>query len=93
MEAMARGRPVVASNVGGVPEVVDDGLNGRLVPPDDAGALADALVDVLHDRPRAVEMGAAARAVAETRSPSTDYEAGIVRLASWITESGACPPS
>jgi glycosyltransferase involved in cell wall biosynthesis len=93
MEAMARGRPVVASNVGGVPEVVDDGLNGRLVPPDDAVALADALVDVLHDRPRAVEMGAAARAVAETRSPSTDYEAGIVRLATWITERAACPPS
>lgn len=47
MEAMAAGLPVVATAVGGVPELVQDGLTGRLVPPDDAPALADALATLL----------------------------------------------
>lgn len=49
LEAMARRRPVVASAVGGIPEVVSDGVDGILVPPADPRALADALVRVLSD--------------------------------------------
>ncbi|MCL4263428.1 MAG: glycosyltransferase [Anaerolineae bacterium] len=49
MEAMAAGLPVVATAVGGVPELVQDGLTGLLVPPDDASALADALAVLLND--------------------------------------------
>lgn len=43
-EAMRAGLPVVASRVGGLPEVVEDGVTGRLIPPDDAAALAHALL-------------------------------------------------
>jgi glycosyltransferase involved in cell wall biosynthesis len=57
-EAMAVGTPVVATNVDGLPEVVEDGVCGRLVPPGERGPLADAVLDVLANRPR---MAAAAR--------------------------------
>jgi glycosyltransferase involved in cell wall biosynthesis len=50
MEAFARGRPVVATAVGGIPDLVETGTNGVLVEPGDAEALAGALVRVLEDR-------------------------------------------
>ncbi len=50
MEAFTRGRPVVATAVGGVPDIVKTGRNGMLVPSGDAQELADALVRVLDDR-------------------------------------------
>jgi glycosyltransferase involved in cell wall biosynthesis len=43
LEALAVGTPVLATAVGGVPEVVEDGVNGLLVPPGDVGATADAI--------------------------------------------------
>lgn len=57
MEAMALGKPVVATAVGGVPEVVADDQTGILVEPGDPAGLAAAVVEVLSDRARAEEMG------------------------------------
>jgi starch synthase len=61
LEAMACATPVVASAVGGIPEVVDDGFTGLLVPPSDPKALADAVNRLLDDPGLAAEMGRAGR--------------------------------
>jgi glycosyltransferase involved in cell wall biosynthesis len=61
LEAMAQGRPVVASPVGGTPELVDDGTTGFLVPAGDVAALTSALGAVLADPERARAMGEAGR--------------------------------
>jgi glycosyltransferase involved in cell wall biosynthesis len=60
LEAMAVGKPVVATRVGGLAEVIEDGVTGHLVPPGDAGALAAAIVSLLTDPDRARTMGQAA---------------------------------
>ena len=62
LEAMAVGLPVVASAVGGLPEVVDDGKTGLLVPPDDPRALGAAIAELAGDVERARRMGVAGRA-------------------------------
>jgi glycosyltransferase involved in cell wall biosynthesis/protein-tyrosine-phosphatase len=67
LEAMALGRPVVAAAVGGVPEIVDDGENGVLIPARSAQAIADACLDLARDRRRTVQLGAAARAAVAAR--------------------------
>jgi starch synthase len=67
LEAMACGTAVVASRVGGIPEVVADGETGLLVPPGDPAALADALNTLVRDTGRAAAMGQLGRkrAIAE----------------------------
>ncbi|MCL5256392.1 MAG: glycosyltransferase family 4 protein [Chloroflexi bacterium] len=62
-EAMACEKPVVASDFGGFSEVVEEGITGLLVPPQDSGAFASKIVEVLSDERRAVAMGKAGRRV------------------------------
>lgn len=61
IEAMAAGLPVVATDVGGIPELVADGWTGRLVPPGDHAALGGAILDLLDTPERAEEFGRAGR--------------------------------
>jgi glycosyltransferase involved in cell wall biosynthesis len=65
IEAMATALPVVATDVGGIPEVVRPGLNGLLVRPDDTNALADAVLALMDDPAAAAALGRAARADVE----------------------------
>jgi glycosyltransferase involved in cell wall biosynthesis len=66
IEAGAAARPVVASDVAGCREIIENGVNGLLVPPKDPAALADAVVAVLRDPERATAMGRAGRALVES---------------------------
>jgi glycosyltransferase involved in cell wall biosynthesis len=61
LEAMASARPVVASRVGGIPEVIQDGVTGRLVPPGDPDTLARCIGGVLSDTEGSRRMGQRAR--------------------------------
>jgi len=65
LEGMACGKPVIATRVGGVPELVRDNENGYLVPPEDVTALQTALTRALSDRENLRRMSAAARRVVE----------------------------
>ena len=67
LEAMAAGKPVVATGVGGTPEAVVDGETGLLVPPGDVGALAETLDAVLADAALAQRLGEAGRRRVEER--------------------------
>ena len=61
LEWMASARPLIATKVGGLPDIVEDGVTGLLIAPDDAGALAAAVKTLLDDPARAEAMGRAAR--------------------------------
>jgi glycosyltransferase involved in cell wall biosynthesis len=74
VEAMALGIPVVATAVGGIPDVVTDGESGRLVPPEDVVALAAALVELGRDEALRDKLGEAAQARAESFSSAVARE-------------------
>ena len=64
VEAMALGKPLVGTRVGGIPDLVQPGVNGILVPPRDPGALAEAIITFLSDPAMARACGEAGRAMA-----------------------------
>jgi len=64
LESMAAGVPVVATRVGGNPELVIEGVTGLLVPPQDSKLLADAIEQLLNDKALALKMGEKARQIA-----------------------------
>ena len=79
MEAFARGRPVVGTSVGGIPDLVTHERNGLLVPPRDPEALADAPVRVLEDRQLAERLARGAREDGERLRWSPDRYAQVLR--------------
>ncbi len=93
IEALSQGLPVVATRVSALPEVVEDRVNGRLVPPEDPAALAVALAELVGDPEARLRLGAAGiRRVAE----GWDLEEGVTRLFTLLRpalgEAGTLPP-
>jgi glycogen(starch) synthase len=79
IESFTRGRPVVATRVGGIPDLVEHGVNGLLVPPGDPQRLADAMVSVFSDRGLAQRLAAGATAAAGALRWTPDEYASRVR--------------
>jgi len=76
-EALAAGRPVVASDVGGLPEVVKHGETGLLVPPDDAEALADAIARIMDDSSLGERLARTGKADVRERFSTERFNAAI----------------
>jgi glycosyltransferase involved in cell wall biosynthesis len=83
MEYMAAGRPVVATAVGGLPDLIDDGVHGRLVAPGDPRALAGAIGALLDDPQTAHAMGARG---AERQAREFDLDAMVQRFSALYRE-------
>jgi glycosyltransferase involved in cell wall biosynthesis len=67
IEAMAAGKPVITTNVSNMPEIVNDGENGFLVPPSDPDALSTAMQKMASNRENVRRMGRAGRRVVQNR--------------------------
>ncbi len=67
LEAMALGRPVIASGVGGILSIIEDGKNGLIVPPSDSRALADRMLELLRDPEKARRIAIAGKNLVEDR--------------------------
>ncbi len=80
LEASACGLPAVATRVAGVPEIVQDGVTGRVVAPGDPAALADALAYMMSSPRRRARMGAAARRRAESKFDQRRASQALARL-------------
>ena len=79
-EAMAAGRPVVGTRVGGIPEVIEDGRTGFVVPRGDVTAIASGILSLLSDPGLRTSMGRQGRAAAERKFDLARNVAGLLRL-------------
>ena len=80
LEAMASGLPVVATAVGGNPELVEDGRTGRLVPASNPQAMASAIGEYVANRAMGIQHGKAARAIVESRFSMTAMVTGYLNI-------------
>jgi glycosyltransferase involved in cell wall biosynthesis len=86
MEAMAAGLPIVATDVGGLSEEVENGVNGSIVPPRDAGAVFAAVRALVEDRSKRQTMAIASRRLAEERFDGRRNYNKILTLMKCLTE-------
>jgi glycosyltransferase involved in cell wall biosynthesis len=80
LEAMAHGKPVIGGAHGGIPDIVEDGVTGLLVPHGDAGRLAEALESLFNDPSRAREMGARGRDRLEKTFSFAQFQTHLTRI-------------
>jgi glycosyltransferase involved in cell wall biosynthesis len=83
LESLAQGTPVIASRVGGIPEFIEDGKAGRLIPPEDSAALAAALVEVWADEAKRARWGTYGR---EVVAPRYQWDRVVDQLQAVYTE-------
>ncbi len=92
LEAFCRGRPVLGTRAGGIPDLVRDGENGVLIDPDDVDQFADALVRLLSDRPWAERLAAGARLAGERHSvDARRYADSVLELVTAATRPVTAP--
>ena len=80
LEAMAAGLPIAATDAGGVPEILEDGVTGLLVQPGDPQAMAEAILRILQDNDLALKLGAAARSRVEATYTPQAYRRSLTKL-------------
>lgn len=80
LEAMALGRPVIASGVGGVVSVIQDNVTGLIVPPSDSRSLADRIIELLQNRERARTIAAAGQQLIRDRFNETRMLDEVIQL-------------
>jgi glycosyltransferase involved in cell wall biosynthesis len=80
LEAMAAGLPIAATAVGGIPEILEEGLTGLMVPPRNPDAMASAILRILTDPEMRLRLGAAARLRAESNFTPEVYKRSLVEF-------------
>ncbi|MFO7870637.1 MAG: glycosyltransferase [Kiritimatiellia bacterium] len=86
IEAMAAGKPVVATRLGGIPEVVEDGFTGLLVPPRDKASLAEGIAAMLTDSDAAAGMGSRGREAYVDRLTAAEMVVKTAKPYRWLLE-------
>jgi len=86
LEAAACCRPIVATQVGGIPEIIENGVSGLLVPPGESAHLAEAIISLLQDKSRAQQLGMAARRKIELKFDLREHGRQIEELYSALLE-------
>ena len=80
LEAMAAGLPIAATDAGGVPEILEDGISGLLVQPGDPQAMAEAILRILRDKALASRLAAAARSCAQSKYTPQAYRRSLTEF-------------
>ena len=80
LEAMAAGKPVIGTNVGGIPDVIDDGVNGWLVPPENPELLSRSIAKVLSDPRILKEFGLKAQQTVTERYSATASVESLITI-------------